>query len=258
VIQEKADEDGTLCKFCIVLAKYDVSDGCAATGAELQFLEGEIRTEREESTIDGNFARVKSMFPETRVARFSAFARIASRGSDALVALVSASSVYTDGAHGTLELGWATEDVTEKRIAQMARVLRNTKLRAIAAEAAVIAERKEPERKEAERKEAEYKEAQRKEAEYTKAECAVREACISRLPRNVLDTVFLEFGDLRVEFDVLANAHADHGIQIATALRDFCASFCAAHAPVRLVSLCTSKTRVCSVRSETNSRAPVL
>ena len=236
-IQEKADEDGTLYQFCIVLAKCDVSEGRAATGSVLQFLEGEIRTDREESTIYGNFARVKSMFSETRVAKFSAFARIASCGSDALRELVSASSVYTDGAHGTFELGWATEDVTEKRIAQMARVLRNTKLRAIAAETAVIAARGETER--AERKEAEYKEARRKEAEYTKAERAVMEARISRLSRNVLDTVFLEFGDTRVEFDVLANAHADHGIQIATAFRDFCASFYAAHAPVRHISLCT-------------------
>jgi GTPase SAR1 family protein len=236
-IQEKADEDGTLYQFCIVLAKCDVSEGRAATGSVLQFLEGEIRTDREESTIYGNFARVKSMFSETRVAKFSAFARIASCGSEALRALVSASSVYTDGAHGAFELGWATEDVMEKRIAQMARVLRNTKLRAIAAETAVIAARGEAER--AERKEAEYKEARRKEAENTKAERAVMEARISRLSRNVLDTVFLEFGDTRVEFDVLANAHADHGIQIATALRDFCASFRAAHAPVRPVSFGT-------------------
>ena len=233
-IQEKADEDGTLYQFCIVLAKCDVSEGRAATGSVLQFLEGEIRTDREESTIYGNFARVKSMFSETRVAKFSAFARIASCGSEALRALVSSSSVYTDGAHGTFELGWATEDVTEKRIAQMARVLRNTKLRAIAA---VIAARGEAER--AERKEAEYKEAER----------AVMEARISRLSRNVLDTVFLEFGDTRVEFDVLANAHADHGTQIATALRDFCASFCASHAPVRHVSFDTNDWYYCDQKS---------
>jgi hypothetical protein len=229
-----------LYQFCIVLAKCDVSEGCAATGSVLTFLEGEVRTEREESTIEGNFARVKSMFSETRVAKFSAFARIASCGSEALRALVSSSSVYTDGAHGTFELGWATEDVTEKRIAQMARVLRKTKLRAIAAETAVIAARGEAERAErAERKEAEYKEARRNEAEYTKAERAVMDARISRLSRNVLDTVFLEFGDTRVEFDVLANAHADHGIQIATAFRDFCASFSVSHASVRLVSFGT-------------------
>ena len=58
---------------------------------------------------------------------------------------------------------------------------------------------------------------------------------VSRLSRNVLDTAFLEFGAARVEFDIFANAHADHGIQIATALRDFCATF-AAHATVRHVS----------------------
>ena len=116
-IQEKADEDGTLYQFLVVLAKYDVGDKlCASTaGAAMQFLEGEIRTEHEESTIDGNFERVARMFSVTRVAKFSAFARIATCGSETLRALVSASSVYTNGAHGTFELGWATENMNEKR-----------------------------------------------------------------------------------------------------------------------------------------------
>jgi hypothetical protein len=77
---------------------------------------------------------VERMFPDTRVAKFSAFARIVKSGSEALRALVSASSVHTDGANDTFDLKWATENLIEKRFAQMTRVLRNTRHRAIEAE----------------------------------------------------------------------------------------------------------------------------
>ena len=128
-LQAKADEDGTLYQFAIVIAKCDVSAGSCAR-AEVRLL----RTDEEESTIEGCFERTARMFPETRVVKLSSFARIAKCGSEALKALVSASSVYTDGANGTFELQWATESLIERRLAQMTRVLRDTRLRAIAAE----------------------------------------------------------------------------------------------------------------------------
>ena len=132
-LQAKADEDGTLYQFAIVIAKCDVSAGSCAR-AEVRFL----RTDEEESTIEGCFERAARMFPETRVVKLSAFARIAKRGSEALKALVSASSVYTDGANGTFELQWATESLIERRLAQMTRVLRDTRLRATAAETRLL------------------------------------------------------------------------------------------------------------------------
>jgi len=136
-LQAKADEDGTLYQFAIVIAKFDVSAGSCAP-AEVRYLAGEIRTSEEESTIDGCFERAARMFPDTRVVKLSAFARIAKCGSEALRALVSATSVYTDGANATFELQWATESLIERRLAQMTRVLRDTRLRAVAAETRLL------------------------------------------------------------------------------------------------------------------------
>ena len=148
-IQEKADEDGTLYQFLIVVAKYDATHSTKVpkTSSVVRFLEGEIRTGTEETTIDSCFARVERLFPETRVAKFSAFARILRCGSEALRALVCASTASTDGTNDTFDLKWATENITEKRLAQMSRVLRSTRIRAIAAETAVVSEREKGERK---------------------------------------------------------------------------------------------------------------
>ena len=143
-IQEKADEDGTLYQFCILLAKYDVSANDTNTGKDVgvhmhaRFLEGEIRTAREETTIDGSLERVTRTFPETRVVKFSAFARIANSGSETLRALVSARSQSTDGTNAAFDLRWATENLVEKRFAQMTRVLRSTRQRAVAAETRLL------------------------------------------------------------------------------------------------------------------------
>jgi GTPase Era involved in 16S rRNA processing len=124
-IQEKADEDGTLYQFCIVIAKYDAGNNTTGTiNTGIRFLDGEIRTSAEETTIEACFARVERMFPDARIVKFSAFARIVKSGSEALRALVSA---HTSGANGTFDLKWATENMVEKRFAQMTRVLRNTR-----------------------------------------------------------------------------------------------------------------------------------
>lgn len=103
------------------------------------FLEDEIRTGSEETTIESCFERVERTFPSTRVVKFSAFARIAKCGSETLRALVSARSESTDGTNAAFDLRWATENLVEKRLAQMARVLRSTRQRAIAAETRAIA-----------------------------------------------------------------------------------------------------------------------
>ena len=123
-IKEKADEDGTLYQFLIVIAKFDASIDMKSNtnaNANVRFLEDEIRTGSEETTIDSCFARVERTFPETRVVKFSAFARIANSGSETLRALVSARSERTDGTNAAFDLRWATENLVEKRLAQMAR-----------------------------------------------------------------------------------------------------------------------------------------
>ena len=147
-IQEKADEDGTLYQFLIVIAKFDASidmKSNANANANVRFLEDEIRTGSEETTIDSCFARVERMFPETRVVKFSAFARIANSGSETLRALVSARSERTDGTNAAFDLRWATENLVEKRLAQMARALAaETRIRTVDAALAVLTSRVDP------------------------------------------------------------------------------------------------------------------
>ena len=143
-IQEKADEDGTLYQFLVVIAKFDASTKSTdptknSTYAGVVFLEDEIRTGSEETTIESCFERVERTFPETRVVKFSAFARIANSGSETLRALVSARSERTDGTNAAFDLRWATENLVEKRFVQMTRVLRSTRQRAVAAETRAIA-----------------------------------------------------------------------------------------------------------------------
>ena len=53
-------------------------------------------------------------------------------------ALVSARSERTDGTNATFDLRWATENLVEKRLAQMTRVLRSTRQRAVAAETRLL------------------------------------------------------------------------------------------------------------------------
>jgi GTPase SAR1 family protein len=144
-IREKADEDGTLYQFMIVLAKYD-EPAHAEPMAPIEYLPGEIRTGREDTTIGGHLERVERAFPGTRVVKFNAFARIETTPcSAALKALVGASSQRRlctelearEHRNAAFELAWATENITEKRLAQMSRVLRATRVRAIAAEKAL-------------------------------------------------------------------------------------------------------------------------
>lgn len=134
-IQAKADDDGSLYQFLVVLAKYEGQTEQTLPCHE--YLPGEIQSSTESSNID---ARLESAFP--RVAKFNAFARIATRPSSvALRSLVcSAAGIAGSGLTGyhdrtrqvEFELKWATESIMEKRLAQMSRVLRDTRRRVIA------------------------------------------------------------------------------------------------------------------------------
>ena len=142
-IQAKADDDGSLYQFLVVLAKYEGQSAQMPLCHE--YLPGEIRSSTEASNIDARLESAVSAFP--RVAKFNAFARIATRPSSvALRSLVcSASGLAGSGPTGPtgyhdracqvdFELKWATENIMEKRLAQMSRVLRDTRRRVTAVE----------------------------------------------------------------------------------------------------------------------------
>jgi hypothetical protein len=139
-IQAKADDDGSLYQFLVVLAKYEGQNAQMPMCHE--YLPGEIRSSTESSNIDARLESAVSAFP--RVAKFNAFARIATRPSSAalrsLVCSVAGSGPtglsglagYHDRAcQVDFELKWATENIMEKRLAQMSRVLRDTRRRVI-------------------------------------------------------------------------------------------------------------------------------
>ena len=137
-IQAKADDDGSLYQFIVVLAKYEGQTEQTLPCHE--YLPGEIRSSTEASNIDARLESALRAFP--RVAKFNAFARIATRPSSAalrsLVCSVAGSGPtglagYHDRAcQVDFELKWATENIMEKRLAQMSRVLRDTRRRVIA------------------------------------------------------------------------------------------------------------------------------
>jgi GTPase SAR1 family protein len=143
-IQAKADDDGSLYQFLVVLAKYEGQTEQTLPCHE--YLPGEIRSPTESSNIDARLESAVSAFP--RVAKFNAFARIATRPSSvALRSLVcSVTGIAGSGLTGPtgltgyydracqvdFELKWAMENIMEKRLAQMSRVLRDTRRRVIA------------------------------------------------------------------------------------------------------------------------------
>jgi TPR repeat protein len=119
-----SDEDGGVRQMLVVLAKYE-EPRVPQSQRPVEYLEGEIRTDTEESTIRGSLKRTVRMWPETRVVKFSAHGRIAQcESSDALKALVglSASTAATSNAT-KLHLKWASENMSKKRIAQLSRSL---------------------------------------------------------------------------------------------------------------------------------------
>jgi hypothetical protein len=141
-IQRVAD-DGALCQLVVVLSKYDVqSDGGKKP---IALLDGEIGTGTEDSTIEhcvDRVSRAMRMFEDSgdvRVTTFNAFDRILRDGSEALRALVPRPQQRTPAPNILpFDLLWATEGLVERRLALLTRVLRETRLRATAAESSVI------------------------------------------------------------------------------------------------------------------------
>jgi hypothetical protein len=143
-IQAKADDDGSLYQFLVVLAKYEGQTEQTLPCHE--YLPGEIRSSTESSNIDARLESAVSAFP--RVAKFNAFARISTRPSSAALRSLVCSVACIAGSGPTgptglagyhdracqvdFELKWATENIMEKRLAQMSRVLRDTRRRVIA------------------------------------------------------------------------------------------------------------------------------
>jgi len=141
-IQRMAD-DGVLCQLVVVLSKYDVPSDGGKTPIAL--LDGEIGKETEDSTIEhcvDRVSRAMRMFEDSadvRVTTFNAFDRILRDGSEALRALVPRLQSRTpDPQIVPFDLLWATEGLVERRLELLTRVLRETRLRATAAENSVI------------------------------------------------------------------------------------------------------------------------
>jgi hypothetical protein len=131
---ERLSEEGVLCHLAIVLSKYEAPR--THTRRTIELLDGEIGTYTEESTVEHSVERAKRMFDDAVIVKFNAFDRIMRTGSEALRALVPRTHAVSDGFE-QWPLKWATENVTERRLELLTRVLRNTRLRAIAAERSV-------------------------------------------------------------------------------------------------------------------------
>ncbi len=131
---ERLSEEGVLCHLAIVLSKYEAPR--THTRRTIELLDGEIGTYTEESTVEHSVERAKRMFDDAVIVKFNAFDRIMRTGSEALRALVPRTHAVSDGLD-QWPLKWATENVTERRLELLTRVLRNTRLRAIAAERSV-------------------------------------------------------------------------------------------------------------------------
>ena len=126
-LERIADEDGRLFQFCILLAKYEYESRDAPDGAAgaVTARACEITRPTEHSTIADHEARIRGLAGASSlvVSKFSAFSRIAhsASASAALKALVASSSASTY--HTTFNLKWATENLPERRLAQMKRAL---------------------------------------------------------------------------------------------------------------------------------------
>ena len=141
-LQVVALNEGKLFQFCVVLTKCDVEvvDGDRVTHGPTagptgptagptegplgpRIKKGEIVSEHEETTVHDCIARARRLFPNDRLIPFNAFGRILTRNdtSDALKALVVRLEPGAEKHNIQLDIKWATEDLHEKRQAQMLR-----------------------------------------------------------------------------------------------------------------------------------------
>lgn len=140
-MRDVAQREGRLFQFCVVLTKCDVEvtktcpAGPPASPASAQrargpqgpqgpqVKKGEIISEHEETTVYDCILRAKRMFPDDRMIPFNAFGRILTRNdaSETLKALASRLAPGAGKHNIQLDMKWATEDLHERRQAQMLR-----------------------------------------------------------------------------------------------------------------------------------------
>ncbi|NDD75764.1 MAG: hypothetical protein EBZ40_12450 [Gammaproteobacteria bacterium] len=146
-MRDVAQREGRLFQFCVVLTKCDVevtktgsagaSASAASTGASAQrakgalsalyrapqIKKGEIVSEHEETTVYDCILRAKRMFPDDHMIPFNAFGRILTRNdaSETLKALAARLAPGAGKHNIQLDMKWATEDLHERRQAQMLR-----------------------------------------------------------------------------------------------------------------------------------------
>ena len=133
-MQREANKHGRLFQFCVVLAKCDwnVEAVCsaprssaaaaAAAAAARRYVQGEITSDHEETTVADCVDRARKLFPDDRIVPFNAFGRILTRdSSDALRALASRLAPGSTKVNAAFNMKWATEDLHEKRQAQLLR-----------------------------------------------------------------------------------------------------------------------------------------
>jgi hypothetical protein len=154
-MRDVAQREGRLFQFCVVLTKCDVevtktgsagaSASTASAGASAstspaasaqrakgalsalyrapQIKTGEIVSEHEETTVYDCILRAKRMFPDDRMIPFNAFGRILTRNdaSETLKALAARLAPGAGKHNIQFDMKWATEDLHEKRQAQILR-----------------------------------------------------------------------------------------------------------------------------------------
>ena len=114
VLQEASVQTGRFYQYCIVLTKYDFDDTTTAR-APVRVEHGEIADPEEETTVTDCLARVRRLFPDTRICKFNAFGRIAHRdSSEALRALLARMAPPRD-VNTDFELQWAVESLPQRR-----------------------------------------------------------------------------------------------------------------------------------------------
>ena len=142
-LEETAEHYGSLFQFCIVLAKYEAADEDSerpqhCVRRDVPKFSGpsrEITRKTEHSNIADHEARL--CVHGVRIAKFSAFNRIArsESASEALKALVPCAG---SASHTTFELGWATDNLPQRRLLAAKRALSAAHAESAAYQSALI------------------------------------------------------------------------------------------------------------------------
>jgi GTPase SAR1 family protein len=114
VLQEASVQTGRFYQYCIVLTKYDFDDTTTAR-EPVRVERGEIADPEEETTVTDCLARVRRLFPDTRICKFNAFGRIAHRGSSEALRALLARMAPPRNVNTEFELQWAVESLPQRR-----------------------------------------------------------------------------------------------------------------------------------------------